>query len=45
MTDPLPRVFQLGLLGNLAAQYVVVKFGGVVVKGPGYAHAVLRTTR
>lgn len=38
LTSPVPRVFQLGLLGNLAAQFVVLKFGGVVVKGPGYAH-------
>lgn len=45
LTDPLPRVFQLGLLGNLAAQYVVVKFGGVVVKGAPYAHSWVVTTR
>lgn len=45
LTDPLPRTFQLGLLGNLAAQYVVVKFGGVVVKGALYAHSYLTTTR
>jgi hypothetical protein len=45
LTDPLPRVFQLGLLGSLSAQYVVVKFGGVVVKGPGYAHSYVVTTR
>ena len=38
LTDPLPRVFQLGLLGNLASQYVVVKFGAPYVEGPGYAH-------
>lgn len=41
LTNPLPRVFQLGLLQNLAAQYVVVKFGGVVVKGAAYAHSVI----
>jgi hypothetical protein len=41
LTNPLPRVFQLGLLQNLAAQYVVVKFGAPVVKGPGYAHSVV----
>ena len=35
-----PRVFQLGLPGSLATQNVVVKFGGVVVKG-----ATTRTTR
>jgi hypothetical protein len=45
LTDPLPRVFQLGLLGNLAAQYVVVKFGSVVVKAAPYAHAIVTTTR
>ena len=45
LTDPLPRVFQLGLLGSLAAQYVIVKFGGVVVKGAPYAHSWITTTR
>ena len=45
LTDPLPRVFQLGLLGNLAAQYVVVKFGGVVVKGASYSATAITTTR
>lgn len=45
LTDPLPRVFQLGLLGNLAAQYVVVKFGAVIAKGATYAHTVITTTR
>jgi hypothetical protein len=38
LTDPNPRVFQLGLSGSLANQHVVVKFGGVVVKGASYAH-------
>jgi hypothetical protein len=38
LTDPNPRVFQLGRPGSLASQHVVVKFGGVVVKGAGYAH-------
>lgn len=38
LTDPNPRVFQLGMPGSLASQYVVVKFGGVVVKGASYAH-------
>jgi hypothetical protein len=41
LTNPLPRVFQLGLLQNLAAQYVVVKFGAPVVKGAAYAHSVI----
>jgi hypothetical protein len=45
LTDALPRTFQLGLLGNLAAQYVVVKFGAPVVKGAPYAHTWLSTTR
>lgn len=38
LTDPNPRVFQLGMSGSLAQQSVVVKFGGVVVKGASYAH-------
>jgi hypothetical protein len=45
LTSPIPRVFQLGLVGNLAAQFVIVKFGAVVVKGPAYAHAAIQTTR
>ena len=36
--DPAPRVFQLGLPGSLAQQYVAVKFGAPVVKGANYAH-------
>jgi hypothetical protein len=38
LSDQNPRVFQLGVPGSLASQYVVVKFGGVVVKGASYAH-------
>lgn len=45
LTSPVPRVFQLGLVGNLAGQFVVVKFGAVVVKGPGYAHRIVITSR
>lgn len=45
LTDPLPRVFQLGLVGNLAAQYVVVKFGAVICKGATYGHSAIQTTR
>jgi len=45
LTDPLPRVFQLGLLGNLASQYVIVKFGAPYVEGPGYAHQPVVTIR
>lgn len=45
LTSPVPRVFQLGLVGNLAGQFVIVKFGAVVVKGAGYAHRVGIATR
>ncbi len=38
LSDPMPRIFQLGVPGSLASQYVAVKFGGVVVKGANYAH-------
>lgn len=45
LTDPNPRVFQLGLPNSLASQMVTVKFGGVVAKGAAYAHKRLRFTR
>jgi hypothetical protein len=45
LTDPNPRVFQLGLLGALASQMVVVKFGAVVVKGANYAHYEVNVNR
>ncbi len=38
LSDPNPRIFQLGIPGSLASQYVVVKFGAPVVKGASYAH-------
>ena len=38
LTDPNPRVFRLGLPNSLMTQSVVVKFGGIVVKGASYAH-------
>jgi hypothetical protein len=43
--NPLPRLFQLGLIGNLAGQYVGIKFDTVIVKGPSYAHAVVAVAR
>ena len=45
LTSPVPRVFQLGLVGNLAGQFVIIKFGAVVVKGAGYAHRIIYTAR
>ena len=45
LTDPNPRVFQLGMTGSLAAQMVVAKFGAVVVKGAGYAHCKVNVHR
>jgi len=45
LTSPVPRVFQLGLVGNLAAQFVVLKFGAVVAKGAGYAHSWIQYTK
>lgn len=45
LTSPVPRVFQLGLLGNLAAQFVILKFGAVVAKGASYAHSHCYTLR
>ena len=43
--DANPRVFQLGVPGSLASQYVVVKFGGLVVKGASYAHCQVLVDR
>jgi hypothetical protein len=43
--DQNPRVFQLGMTGSLASQNVVCKFGGLVVKGAGYAHYKVSVTR
>ncbi len=45
LTDPNPRVFELGTTGSLASQMVVVKFGGVVVKGASYAHYKVNVNR
>lgn len=45
LTDPNPRIFQLGATGSLASQIVVVKFGGVVVKGASYAHYKVNVER
>ena len=45
LSDPSPRVFQLGVPGSLASQYVAVKFGGLVVKGASYAHTQVLVDR
>jgi hypothetical protein len=45
LTDPNPRVFALGLPNSLTTQSVVVKFGGVVVKGASYAHHEVKVNR
>lgn len=43
--NPNPRVFQLGLTGNLSGQYVGVKFDTFIAKGASYAHAVVAIQR
>jgi len=45
LTDSNPRVFQLGTPGSLQSQMVVVKFGGLVVKGASYAHYEVKVNR
>jgi hypothetical protein len=45
LSDPNPRVFKLGLPAALTSQMVVVKFGGVVVKGASYAHYEVKVDR
>lgn len=39
--NPNPRLFQLGLTGNLAGQFVGLKFDTVIAKGATYAHALI----
>ena len=43
--NPNPRLFQLGLVGNLAGQFVGVKFDTVIFRGATYAHAVVQVQR
>lgn len=43
--DPKPRLFQLGLTGNLSGQFVAVKFDTLVIKGASYAHALVCVQR
>lgn len=43
--NPNPRIFQLGLLGGLQGQYVVIKFDSVIAKGPSYCHAIVAVVR
>jgi hypothetical protein len=45
LTDSNPRVFRLGLPNSLMTESVVVKFGGVVVKGASYAHYEVKVNR
>jgi hypothetical protein len=45
LTDSNPRVFRLGLPNSLMTESVVVKFGGVVVKGASYAHYEVKENR
>lgn len=40
-----PRLFQLGLLSGLQAQYVAVHFNAVIAKGPSYLHSVVQVVR
>jgi hypothetical protein len=43
--NPNPRIFQLGLIGNLAGQYVGIKFDAIIFKGASYAHAIVCVQR
>lgn len=43
--NPNPRLFQLGLVGNLAGQFVGVKFDSCIFKGASYAHATVQVQR
>lgn len=43
--NPNPRLFQLGLVGNLSGQFVGTKFDTVIFKGAAYAHATVQVQR
>jgi hypothetical protein len=43
--DPKPRIFQLGLVANLAGQYVGVLYDTIYAAGATYAHAVVAVQR
>lgn len=43
--NPNPRLFQLGLIGNLSGQFVGLKFDTVIFKGPSYAHCTVAVVR
>lgn len=43
--NPNPRIFQLGLVNDLAGKHVGVLFDAVVAKGASYAHAVVAVQR
>jgi len=43
--DSNPRLFQLGLLGNLTDQYVGIKFDAILAKGASYAHSIVAVQR
>ncbi len=43
--NPNPRLFQLGLVGNLAGQFVGVMFDALIAKAYSYAHSVVQVQR
>ena len=43
--NPQARLFQLGLTGNLAGQFIACQFDSVVYKGQSYAHATVQVQR
>lgn len=43
--NPLPRLFQLGLVGNLAGQFVAIAFNTLIAKAASYAHSVVQVQR
>lgn len=42
---PNPRLFQLGLTGNLSGQYVGIWFNTIIAKGASYNHCVVAVVR
>ncbi|MGH8220895.1 MAG: hypothetical protein ACREUT_20360 [Steroidobacteraceae bacterium] len=43
--NPKPRLYQLGLIGNLAGQFVALVFDALIAKGFAYAHSTVQVLR
>lgn len=45
LDNPNPRIFQLGLVSDLARKFIAVSFDVIYAVGPSYAHAIVAVQR